>query len=82
MFLDIPLFADFQVIRYKQQVLVNEGLRRQNSWRHHWDFHVEQDVSIKLVVPRKLGEQTHGPYRIMLVNTNGIITVRKNPFVT
>jgi len=62
MFLDLPLMGDLQLIRDKQQVLINENLHRQNARRQRWDYAVGERVWVKTVNPSKLAPRTTGPF--------------------
>ena len=78
MFLNIPLIADWTAITKKWQHLVNENLMHENSCRWQYDYQPQQKVLKKNTNPRKLGEQTSGPYVIEQVHTNGTITINLN----
>lgn len=54
---------------------------RENSRRRKYDYTPNQKVLKKNTNPRKLGERTSGPYKIVKVHTNGTITIELNPGV-
>jgi hypothetical protein len=57
---------------------VNENLMCENSRRWQYDYQPQQKVLKKNTNPRKLGEQTSGPYVIEQVHRNGTITINLN----
>lgn len=78
MFLNVPLIADWKAITKKREHLVNENLMRENNRRRQYDYQPNQKVLKKSCNPRKLGEQTSGPYVITQVHTNGTVTIALN----
>ena len=82
MFLDVPLQADWQLIRTRREHLVNENLRRQNAKRRSYDYVQGQKALKKLHKPTKLGLRTEGPYEVKQVHTNGTLTIQLRQGVT
>lgn len=81
MFLNIPLMADWHAITQRREHLINTNLMRENSRRRKYDYTPNQKVLKKNTNPRKLGERTSGPYKILKVHTNGTVTIELNPGV-
>ena len=82
MFLDIPLIADWRVIKQRREQLVNESLRRNNTKRRNFDYEQGQRVLKKRHKPNKLGLRTEGPYDITRIHTNGTVTIQLRQGVT
>ena len=66
MFLDIPLIADWRLIKQRREQLVNESLRCHNTKQRNFDYEQGQRVLNlkKRLKPNKLGLRTEGPYNI------------------
>ena len=79
MILDIPLLIDWNLIRQRQQQLVDDRLIAANCCRFSHDYHVGDEVLKIAYKPDKLTARAQGPYRIEQVHTNGTITIRLNP---
>jgi len=82
MFLDVPLVADWHLIKQRRQQLVNDDLRRKNAKRRKFDYAQGQRVLKKRHKPNKLGLRTEGPYQITRVHTNGTVTIQLRNSVT
>ena len=79
MILDIPLQADFLLMRQKPQQLIDKRLIAANRKRFSYDYDVGDQV-LKLVYnPDKLQPRAEGPYRIQRVHQNGTLTIQLTP---
>ncbi len=65
MFLNILLIADWHAITQRREHLINDNLIRENQKRRRYDYVPPQTVLKKKWKPRKLGERTRGPYRVL-----------------
>jgi hypothetical protein len=75
MFLNIPLIGDWHAITQRIEHLINENLIRENQKRCRYDYVPQQRVLKKKWKPRKLGERTSGPYRVLQTHVNGTLTI-------
>ena len=75
MFLNIPLIADWHTITQRQEHLINDNLIREHQKRHCYDYVPQQRILKKNWKPRKLGERTSGPYRVIQAHVNGTLTI-------
>ena len=75
MFLNIPLIADWHAITQRREHLINENLIRENQKRRGYDYVPQQRELKKKWKPRKLGERTSGPYRVLQTHVNGTLTI-------
>ena len=82
MFLDVPIVADLLAIRERQQLSVDESLRRANNKRYAYDYKTGEQVLKKRHEYSKLGERWDGPYTITRVHVNGNVTVKLRNNVT
>jgi transposase InsO family protein len=78
MLLDIPLLTDFQLIRDKRQVIIDENLRRANSKRRHHDYQPGDECLVIHHDPTKLEPRKLGPFTIEHVHINGTVTIRRD----
>lgn len=78
MVFDIPMMADWLLIKEQRQQLIDRRLIAANRKRFAYDYHIGDEV-LKLVnEPTKLAPRAEGPYRIETVHTNGTVTIRLN----
>ena len=82
MFLNIPLIADWHTITQRQEHLINDNLIREHQKRHCYDYVPQQRILKKNWKPRKLGERTSGPYRVIQTHVNGTLTKEIRPGVS
>ena len=76
MLLDVPFIADWEVLRQKCQLRINERLRKTNKKRKSFDYQSGKSVLVKTPgILQKLGEQWTGPYTIVKVHDNGNMTL-------
>jgi hypothetical protein len=82
MFLNIPLIADWHAITQRQEHLIHENLMRENQKRRGYDYTPQQLVLKIKWKPKKLGERTSGPYKIVQVHVNWTVTIQLRPGLT
>jgi len=82
MLLDIPSIADFEVLRLRQQALIQRNLIKSNKGRVSHDYQPNNEVLKLTCRPHKLEPRGTCPFRIEKVHTNGAIAIRVKPFVT
>jgi hypothetical protein len=82
MFLNIHLIADWHAITQRREHLIHEKLMRENQKRRGNNYAPPQMVLKKKWKPKKLGERTSGPYRIVQVHVNGTVTIQLRPGLT
>jgi transposase InsO family protein len=81
MILDIPVIADWTLIRQRRQQLIDQRLIAANRKRFALDYRVGDEVLKLAYKPGKLDSRVDaGPYRIEAVHTNGTVTLRINPY--
>lgn len=79
MILDIPVVADWTLIRDRRQQLIDQRLIAANRGRFSHDYHVGDNVLKLQYKPNKLESRAHGPYRVHSVHTNGTVTIQIDP---
>jgi hypothetical protein len=82
MFLNIPLIADWHAITERREHLIHENLMRENQKKRGYVYAPQQLVLKKKWKPKKLGERTSGPYKIVQVHVNGTVTIKLRPGLT
>ena len=82
MFLNIPLIADWHAITQRQEHLIHENLMRENQKRRGYGYAPQQQVLKKKWQPKKLGERTSGPYKIVQVHVDAAVTIQLRPGLT
>jgi RNase H-like domain found in reverse transcriptase/Reverse transcriptase (RNA-dependent DNA polymerase)/Integrase zinc binding domain len=82
MLLNIPIIADFELLRDRREALINEQLIRANQKRIQYDYQPGQQVLLREPNPNKLDPRGRGPYLIDRVHTNGTVTIRLTPLLT
>ena len=81
MVLDIPFVANLQAIEQRRQQIVNCNLVAANCQRFSYDYQ-PGDMVLKLTYkPDKLEPRAEGPYEVVSVHTNGMLTIRLTPHV-
>jgi hypothetical protein len=78
MFCNIPLIADWHTITQRREHLIHENLMRENQKRRGYDYPPQQ-MELRKWKPKKLGERTSGPYKIVQVHVNGTVTIQLRP---
>jgi len=79
MLLDIPLIADWNLIREWRQQIIDQRLVEANRKRFSYDYQVGQQVLKFNYKPNKLQQRAEGPYSITEVHTNGTVTIQLSP---
>jgi hypothetical protein len=82
MFLYIHLIADWHAITQRREHLIHEKLMRENQKRRGYNYTTQQMVLKKKWKPKKLSKRTSGPYKIVQVHVNGIVTIQLRPGLT
>ena len=82
MLLNIPFIADMQLLRDKQQLLIDEKLMRANRSRISYNYRPGDEVLVLAYKPDKRDPRATGPFRIERVHVNGTVTIRRNAHVT
>ena len=78
MILDIPMIADWNLIRQNRQQLIDQCLIAADYKYFAYDYQVSDEVLKLSYKPHKLKHQATGPYRILSVHHNGTDTIRLN----
>ena len=81
MLLPIPLLVDFELIRERRQVVIDDNNRCANLRRHSHDYQPGNKVLLIRDSGAKMESTTSGPYTIERVHTNGTVTILRNPGV-
>ena len=79
---DIPLVIDLLQIRNKQQISVDENLRKINAKRSSYDYQPGQKNLKQKHKYTKLGGIWDGPFEINKVHVNGNVTINLREGVT
>ena len=82
MFHPIPLLINYEQLRERRQVLIDDNNRRANLRRRFQDYQPGQEVLVLTYKPDKLEPRADGPFTIELVHVNGTVTIRRNQHVT
>ena len=77
MLLNIPLIADFEMLRQKRQALIDRNLIAANRKRISHDYQPGQQVLKAIYSPSKMQPSFEGPFDIIRAHTNGTITIRR-----
>ena len=81
MILNIPIVADFELLKQRKQALIHENLLRENRKRISYDYQVGDQVMKLTYKPNKLEPRATGPYPITRVHANGTVTIQLDGFV-
>ena len=76
--LNIPIVADYEMLRQRRQARIDYNNNRENMRRRFKDYVAGDEVMILANNPKKLDERAAGPYTIQQVHANGTITVQRN----
>jgi hypothetical protein len=76
MFLIIRLIADWHAITQRKEHLIHENLMRENQKRRGCNYAPQQMVLKKKWKPKKLGNKTSPPYKIVQVHDDGTVTIQ------
>ncbi len=81
--LNVPLIADWQTITCNQEAVVNDALLKNNQRRINYDHYVGRQVlKYDNTIKGKLAVKTSGPFEIVQVHVNGMITIQLRVGVT
>ena len=75
---DIPIQPDFAQLQHKRQAIIDANLTRANAKRIDHRYRVNDLILQIQHQPDKLDERTTGPYRIVEIYQNGMLTIDKN----
>jgi hypothetical protein len=75
MVLNILFVADLNLLKDHRQ-LIDERALHSNKHRHAYDYQPGQEVLKLVYKPDKLEPQAQGPYEILAVHTNGMLTIQ------
>ena len=81
MMTNIPLISNLIAIGNQRQQLVDENTRQVNARRIRHNYNIGNQVKFVNYNPNKLDSQTHGPYRIVRVFTNGTVRIQLSEHV-
>ena len=84
MLLNIPFIADWEAVREKRKLLINQNLRRSNQKRRCFDYQPGDQVLVwRPGILRKLNKPFDGPFPIVKSHVNGNnVTIRRSTHVT
>ncbi len=83
MFLNIPLLADWHTILALREQLVNDTLLCAKEKGIKFDYQIDQKVlKYDKTLQGKLKPKTTGPFDIILVHSNGTVTICLQPGIT
>ena len=78
MLLPIPVLANYDLVRERRQVVVDDNNRRANLRRHFKDYNVGDRVLLIKKSGPKLSPKALGPYAVVQVHVNGTITIQRS----
>jgi transposase InsO family protein len=81
MFHPIPLLINYNRLREKRQVQIDENNRRANLKRRFMDYQPGQQVLVLKHNPGKLEDRAIGPFTIHQVHVNGTVTIQRTQYV-
>ena len=81
MLMDVPLIADLDAIRGRQQKLIDDNLNRLNKKRADHNYSVNERVLLRVADPVKMEDRFTGPYRIARIFVNGAIDLELEPTI-
>ncbi len=77
MLLNIPLIAEWQTITRNKEALVNDVLLKNNQQCINYDYYIGQCVlKYDNTIKEKLAIKTYGPFEIVCVHINGMVTIQ------
>jgi hypothetical protein len=82
MFHPIPLLVNYNDLRERRQVVIDDNNRRANLRRQVQDYQPGQEVLVLVYQPTKDEPRAIGPFTIERVHVNGTVTIRRNEHVT
>ena len=81
MILNIPIITDLLHLHERQQIIIDEHLRRANLRRRTFDYQPGDEILILTNNPTTLQDCGIGPYTITQVHTYGTITFQHTPHI-
>ena len=81
MILNIPIITDLLHLHERQQIIIDERLRRANLCRRSFDYQPGDEILILTNNPTTLQDRGIGPYTITQVHTNYTITFQRTPHI-
>jgi hypothetical protein len=82
MVMNIPFVADLTLICDNCQRLIDEQVIHSNAGHHSHDYQPGQEVLKLVYKPDKLKPHAQGPYDIIVVHSNGTLTIQWNAHTT
>jgi hypothetical protein len=73
--LNIPVVANYEMIRNRRQARIDYNLERENRRRRFKDYNVGDEVLLIKDRPDKLETKTEGPFTVQQIHVNGTITI-------
>ena len=81
MLVPILLLINFDQLRQQRQVVIDKNARKQNLKRKFYDYHIGDQVFIRVKDPTTLQERNEGPYVVHEVHINGTVTIWRNEII-
>ena len=76
--LNVPIEANWQLIKQRKQALINKGNERENKLRKDHTYNIGDKVLLKNAWPTKFNQDAYlGPYEVTAVRNNGTVRARK-----
>ena len=76
--LNIPILADYEMIRQRRQARIDYNATRENAKQRFKDYNVGDEVLILKEDPTKMEDRAIGPFTVQQVHTNGTVTILRN----
>ena len=81
MMYNIPIIADYEMIRQQRQAKIDFKAARENMRRRFHDYNVGDEVLLIVPNPDKLEQKAIGPFTVVQVHLNGTLTIQRNEVV-
>ena len=76
--INVPIEANWQLIKQRKQALINKGNERENRLRKDHTYKIGDKVLLKNAWPTKFNQDAFlGPYKVTAVRNNGTVRARK-----
>jgi len=76
--INVPIEANWQLIKQRKQALINKGNERENKLRKDHTYKIGDKVLLKNAWPTKFNQDAFlGPYKVTAVRNNGTVRARK-----
>jgi hypothetical protein len=82
MLMNLPVVADFMLLKERRQLKIDQALLKANAQRVRHDYQPGQAVWMKTKDPWKLHRKWDGPFNVMRVHTNSNVTIQLRDHVT